>query len=181
MARSGATFRSSIPAAELSAGIDRYAIVVRADTNTAMGRVEFSYPSSGSGWESFDVVTLEEMRAAMAKEILSRAKADIQLTMKETGKSEYLFTLHGLPSGGRAYLYLKRPGEKSFTIREMARDGDICLYRMGEKESQAGYRYYYFVLSVQDKELGLVEAVYPQEGQRAPFDLTTPSGGMKGR
>jgi hypothetical protein len=180
MKRWGSVFRATIPSAELRSGTDRFRIDVSARTNTALGVVGFSYPeSAASPWTVFSVITIEDMRASQRSALAAMIASATAVKSDAAGSLGLALNLSGAASGVRAFVFVRKPGDTRYLMKEMSQAGSSLTAELSAQELSAGYRLYYFVVSRTDPELGVIEATWPREGPNAPFEYLEPKAQAK--
>jgi hypothetical protein len=167
MAASGGSFSAVIPAQSLRAGTDRYWFKAGIDTGSALGRIEVELP--GGAPYSILVAPRDELALEEAQRV-SRASSARAEALK-AGGARIEARPPSLPSGAKAFAYLKRPGFGGWEARSMGATTSAFALELDARDLASGYAAYWVAFSWDDPALGRIEARYPALGPEAPLPL----------
>jgi hypothetical protein len=170
MGRSGSGFSFTVPASRFAAGVDRYAFSLQARSNTRMGSITVPVAGvPGLHWYRLRVLSRAELRAWAESSLASSLRLDSSGD-PESGQPLVLeFRSNALASDAIAFLFVKRPGEKTYTARSMGRDGSAFRASIAVEELLDGQLEYFAVFSYFDSRLGVIEASFPAMGGFSPL------------
>ncbi|MBN2352885.1 MAG: hypothetical protein JXD23_09990 [Spirochaetales bacterium] len=176
----GGEYRYHIAAIDLREGELDYFFTI-AEEHPDFGRLEISYPAEAeAGPLVTRVLGLNEMANRMARELVASVihnpptealeTADLTITLGLDVMGTSMLRARLLSAPGVLLLFAPRGRAARYRSLPMTPDGSGNYTTViTRRELAAGVNSYFFTISVNTRDVGMIDVSYPAEAERAPF------------
>jgi hypothetical protein len=173
------SFTAVIPQNEIQAGYNTYYFSVT-EEHPDVGELQVFVKGRDSGNPfRFDILTLEELKEAIAGELYASVSHTVPRDVYATRDLQLELTVN-YPSSGFARefsmnalsveLFHRSPSTR-FKGGVMLRSGNSFSYTVAASDLQQGYNTYYFVISDEMEDMGPVSVQYPADGELFSYNI----------